>query len=172
MSIIEEFRSGKFTIYGQWWAIISALLLIIFGLASFQAVLPFAFAAWIQAAIIVLLEIPIVTQCCPCGPSTSSFLKFFENTVFRTVLYLVFSGIIWLSIIMAASSLIIGAITLTVTFILYGIAATRKEEMQRSFYTGGKGITDKGPAATKTTGLKNVFGLGMAKTARAPAGSI
>ncbi|KAJ3209811.1 Golgi apparatus membrane protein tvp18 [Dinochytrium kinnereticum] len=143
-------------------------------LANFTAVLPFAFAAWVEAAIIVLLEIPIITQCCPCGPNTSSFLKFFENTVFRTILYLVFAGIIWLSIIMAASSIIVAALALTVTFVFYGIASSKKEELQRSFYTGGKGI-NAAPAAAggKATGGRKLFaGLGMAKSARAAAGTV
>ncbi|KAJ3103968.1 Golgi apparatus membrane protein tvp18 [Phlyctochytrium planicorne] len=167
---------APFSLYGQWMAILSGLLLIIFGLASFSTVVPFAFAAWVEAFLIILLEIPIVTQCCACGPATSGFLKFFENAVFRTVLYVVFAGIIWLSILMTATSLIIGAISLTVTVIFYGIAASKKEELTRSFYTGGKGLAP--PAAqgaagkAQSAGNKFLGKLGMAKTAKAGAGTI
>ncbi|KAJ3115034.1 hypothetical protein HDU96_001261 [Phlyctochytrium bullatum] len=173
--ISDEWNSGNCTIYGQWMAILTGLR----ELASFQQVVPFAFAAWVIAFFIVLLEIPIVTQCCSCfGERTSSMLKFFENTIFRTVLYLVFAGIIWLSLMMNVTSLIIGAIGLTITMIFYGIAAAQNQELQRSFYTGGTGIQSRAAGATaKAAGGGNKFlgkiGLGgIGKSAKANMSSV
>ena len=42
MTIGSELKSGKFTIYAQWAAILSVLFLIIFSITNFISVLPFA----------------------------------------------------------------------------------------------------------------------------------
>ncbi|KAJ3165650.1 Golgi apparatus membrane protein tvp18 [Irineochytrium annulatum] len=163
MGFVDEWRSGKFTVYAQWAAILSGVFLIILGFVTFTSVLPFALLAFVQSFLIVLLEVPIVTQCCPTGPMMSGFVKFFENTIFRSVLYLVFAGMQWISLLMAASALLVAAMTLSVTFVLYAIAASKKEEFSRSYFTGGKGVSGTaasggaagGGAAGATAAKKN-----------------
>ncbi|TPX68219.1 hypothetical protein SpCBS45565_g03275 [Spizellomyces sp. 'palustris'] len=66
--------------------------------------------------------------------------RFFTNTLFRSGLYAVFAVLIWLSILMQATSLITAAITLTLTCVFYLISVFKKEELERSGVTGGQGV--------------------------------
>jgi hypothetical protein len=73
-------------------------------------------------------------------PNSERFVKFFSNASFRTLLYLSFAVLMWLSILMATTSMLIAAISLTFTTICYAIAVLKKEEFSRSAWTGGKGL--------------------------------
>ncbi|KAJ3172934.1 Golgi apparatus membrane protein tvp18 [Geranomyces variabilis] len=156
MTIGSELKSGKFTIYAQWYiyntpkhfqtrnrypaAILSVLFLIIFSITNFISVLPFAILAWVEAFFMIWLEIPLLTVCCPGGPKIDAFQKFFQNTLFRSILYAVFAVLIWLSILMSATSLLVAAISLSFTCIFYFISVIRREELSRSGVTGGQGV--------------------------------
>ncbi|KAI8915444.1 hypothetical protein PhCBS80983_g05617 [Powellomyces hirtus] len=140
MTLGSELKSGKMTIYAQWSAILSVLFLIIFSITNLLSVVPFAIIAWIEAFFMIWLEIPLLTVCCPGGPKIDAFQKFFQNTLFRSILYAVFAVLIWLSILMSATSLIVAAITLSLTSIFYFISVIKKEELSRSGVTGGSGV--------------------------------
>ncbi|KNC95823.1 uncharacterized protein SPPG_08763 [Spizellomyces punctatus DAOM BR117] len=140
MSLGSEIKSGKFTIYAQWAAILSVIFLIVFSITNFISVLPFAIISWVEAFFMIWLEIPLLTVCLPGGPKIESFKQFFANTLFRSALYAVFAVLIWLSILMQATSLLTAAITLTLTCVFYLISVFKKEELERSGVTGGQGV--------------------------------
>ncbi|ORX98644.1 hypothetical protein K493DRAFT_299804 [Basidiobolus meristosporus CBS 931.73] len=89
MSISTEFRSGNFSIYGQWSAIIAAICLVVFGIIKFTSVVVFAIFGFIFAALILILEIPY------CGmiiPKSSVVTDFFSSNLMRAILYAVSSS--------------------------------------------------------------------------------
>ncbi|KAJ3307340.1 Golgi apparatus membrane protein tvp18, partial [Blyttiomyces sp. JEL0837] len=107
--------------------------LIILGITCFIDVFPFALMAFGFAAVMIFLELPILTAWCPTGPRTEKFVKFFHNTLFKTLLYLAFAVLIWISLLMKGTAIVVGAIALSITCVLYGISAMRKDEVQSSF---------------------------------------
>ncbi|KAJ3128544.1 hypothetical protein HK098_004174 [Nowakowskiella sp. JEL0407] len=68
------------------------------------------------------------------------FLKFFENNVFKAVLYAIFSAAMWLSLLAASTSLIVGAVSLSAATLFYFIAIVKKEGHSASSFTGGAGV--------------------------------
>ncbi|KAI9193067.1 uncharacterized protein BJ171DRAFT_533890 [Polychytrium aggregatum] len=146
MAFKDELKSGKFTIYAQWASLLSIFFLVILGLSNFfsfgalSSLLIFIIIAWVEAAVMIFLEVPILTKCCPAGPRFSAFLGFFESTVFRTGLYAAFAVLMWLSLLSGASSLLVCAITLTATAGCYTIAMIKREGMERSSMLGGQGV--------------------------------
>ncbi|KAJ3037477.1 Golgi apparatus membrane protein tvp18 [Rhizophlyctis rosea] len=147
MGLGAEVTSGQFTIYAQWFSILSIIFLILFGILNFLSVIIFAIIAFVEAGIMLFLEIPWLTKCCPTSPKFDTFIKTMENTLFRTILYAVFAIIIWLSILMHATSLLVAAITLSITTICYIIAFFKKEDFKRSGITGGAGLAAQGARA-------------------------
>ncbi|KAI9340900.1 hypothetical protein BDR26DRAFT_342766 [Obelidium mucronatum] len=127
MSSWEEFRSGNFNVYGRYSALISGALLIALGINCFISVFPFALAGFGITFLIVILEIPFITKWCPTGPRTQRISEFFSNPVFKTLLYASCSAVMWLSILMASTLIIVPAISLSVTTVAYGIAIIRKD---------------------------------------------
>ncbi|KAI9328483.1 hypothetical protein DFJ73DRAFT_964501 [Zopfochytrium polystomum] len=140
MGLGDDFRSGNFTIYGQWSAIISIILMIVIGISVFLGMFPFAVLSFVFAFVMILLELPIITSCCPCtGPRTESFVKFFANPIFKSLLYASFAVLLWLSVLMSGSAVVISAIALSVTTVLYGIASFRRDEASGNSVLGALG---------------------------------
>lgn len=75
----------------------------------------------------LFLEIPLITLCCS-GPRTEKFQEIFAKPMLRAILYFGFAFIMWLSIAIAASTLIIPAVTLTITAGLYATSVFKKED--------------------------------------------
>ncbi|KAI9345784.1 hypothetical protein DFJ73DRAFT_796892 [Zopfochytrium polystomum] len=123
MGLGDDFRSGNFTIYGQWSAIISIILMIVIGYVGhptrfsvFLGMFPFAVLSFVFAFVMILLELPIITSCCPCtGPRTESFRA--DERIGR----------------------VISAIALSVTTVLYGIASFRRDEASGNSVLGALG---------------------------------
>ncbi|KAI8800576.1 hypothetical protein BJ742DRAFT_69504 [Cladochytrium replicatum] len=139
MALKEELKSGKFGVYAQWSAILSILLLIIFGVGKLTF-FPWSLLAIVAAVIMMFLEIPFLTKCFRTGPRFEGFLKFFENNLFRSVLYLVFGFLMYLSIVGGVSTILVPAIGLTFTTVFYLLAVFRKEGYSASSVTGGHGV--------------------------------
>ncbi|KAJ3009791.1 Golgi apparatus membrane protein tvp18 [Thoreauomyces humboldtii] len=129
-------------------AILSVLFLIIFSITNIISLIPFAIISWVEAFFMIWLEIPLLTVCIPGGPKIDAFQRFFQNTLFRSILYAVFAVLIWLSILMKASSLLVAAITLSATSIFYFISVLKKENLERSGMTGGGGMAAAGAFTT------------------------
>ncbi|ORX95634.1 golgi apparatus membrane protein TVP18, partial [Basidiobolus meristosporus CBS 931.73] len=137
MGFADEIKSGSFSIYGQWSAIIAAICLIIFGIISFTHVVVFAILGFIFAACILIVEIPF------CGmiiPKSSAVLDRLSSNMMRAILYLVFAIVIWVSIAQKFTTLFLGALFLTFSVLFYGIAHLRGQERSASVLTGGSGV--------------------------------
>ena len=80
-----------------------------------------------MAVAMLFLEIPLCTLCCA-GPRTEKFQEIFAKPLLRAILYVGFAFLMWLSIAIAASTLIIPAIPLTATAGLYGTSVFKKED--------------------------------------------
>ncbi|KAI8610552.1 hypothetical protein BC830DRAFT_1172612 [Chytriomyces sp. MP71] len=154
MSSWAEFTSGNFNVYGRWAALISGIRKLLSDIlelmnvinnlgpkysphragtlhhhriTDFLAVFPFAIAGFGMAFVIVVLEIPFVTKWCPTGPRTQKIAEFFANPIFKTLLYAGFTAVMWLSILMASTSILAAAIGLSFTTLAYGVAIVRKD---------------------------------------------
>ncbi|KAK9768762.1 Golgi apparatus membrane protein tvp18 [Basidiobolus ranarum] len=137
MSVVDEFKSGNFSIYGQWSAIIAAICLVVFGIIKFTSVVVFAIFGFIFAVCILILEIPF------CGmviPKSSVVTDRFSSNLMRAILYLVFAIVIWVSIAQKFTVLFLGALFLTFSVLFYGIAHLRGQDRSSSTLTGGSGV--------------------------------
>ncbi|KAK9701262.1 Golgi apparatus membrane protein tvp18 [Basidiobolus ranarum] len=137
MSISDEFRSGNFSIYGQWTAIIAAICLIVFGIIKFTSVVVFAIFGFIFAACILILEIPFCTAVIP---KSSVVTDRFSSNLMRAILYLIFAIVIWASIAQRFTVLFLGALFLTFSIFFYAIAHFRGQDRASSTLTGGTGV--------------------------------
>ncbi|KAF9326839.1 Golgi apparatus membrane protein tvp18 [Linnemannia elongata] len=134
MGLADEFRSGNFSLYGQWQVsnqhhrltpsscgLISIVCLIVFGVLGFHVV--WSIIGWIMAFLLVFIEIPLCLKCCP----TSAKL---------------FAVVMWLAVGLSSLKLqIVSALTLSFGAVSYVIAAARHQTPASSTITGGTGVS-------------------------------
>ncbi|KAI9146079.1 hypothetical protein BKA69DRAFT_322713 [Paraphysoderma sedebokerense] len=136
-SFKTDLKSGKFTVYAQWMSYLSVLFLIIFGISNlFSTLIIFALIALCEAAVMFLMELPFFAKCCPTGPRMQSCIAFFEGNWLRAALYAAFAFMMWLSLMVAASGLIVSAVTLTICAICYALAGFKHQERENTALTG------------------------------------
>ncbi|KAK9764728.1 Golgi apparatus membrane protein tvp18 [Basidiobolus ranarum] len=140
MGFASELKSGKFSIYAQWVGLLSAILLIIFGIIEMLTIPIFAILALIFAVLIIFMEISFLTKCCPTSPVFDDFIKKLSGNHIRAGVYLVFAVIMWLSLIQRFTVIFIAALTLTVTAVFYATGFFKGQERTSSSMTGGTGI--------------------------------
>ncbi|KAJ3360579.1 hypothetical protein AMAG_16063 [Allomyces macrogynus ATCC 38327] len=139
MGFVEELKSGNGTIYAQWGGMLSIIFLVVGGLLNIiSSLILFALLAWIEAFIMILLEIPIFQRCCPTGPRVQAFVKYFEGNYLRAALYLGFSIVMWLSLRESSTSvlLILAAVSTLFSSFCYAVAGLKHQERQNSSLTG------------------------------------
>ncbi|KAI7819623.1 hypothetical protein BC939DRAFT_253453 [Gamsiella multidivaricata] len=140
MSLIDEFRSGNFSLYGQWCGLISIIALIIFGIINFS--LGWSLMGWIIAFLLVFIEIPLCMKCCPTSVNFDSYMSKFQNSYLRTAAYLVFAVLMWVAVGVGHRTVqVVSALFLTFAAIAYGIAAIRGQTPASSTVTGGTGVS-------------------------------
>ncbi|RKO97847.1 hypothetical protein CXG81DRAFT_15580 [Caulochytrium protostelioides] len=145
MSFMEEIASGKFSIYGQWFGILSIIMLIIFGITNMiSSRIIFCILGWVMAGIMLFYELPFLTFCCRRAPLFDRFIEFFNPPAMRSVLYLIFAVVMWLSLLVGSSSLIVPAVFLSLTFFCYLTAFFRKQPTERSTLTGTENMIKTG----------------------------
>ncbi|KAF9907839.1 Golgi apparatus membrane protein tvp18 [Linnemannia zychae] len=114
MSLIDEIRSGNFSLYGQ----------------------------WIIAFLLIFIEIPLCMKCCPTSEKFDNFLTKFQNSYFRAGAYLVFCILMWIAVGAGHRNLqVVSALLLTLAFLAYGFAALRGQTPTSSSITGGTGVS-------------------------------
>ncbi|ORX37505.1 hypothetical protein BCR36DRAFT_583588 [Piromyces finnis] len=147
---VKELTSGQCTIYGQWFAIISSILFLIFAPANILGILMLHAAESLQGILdlvfgcgIILLEIPIFLKCVPSSPKFDELIKFFEKNSMRAVLYAAIAVVNWLFEFNGAlTAFILPTITITCSAISYGIATFKNEERVTSSLTGTSNLVD------------------------------
>jgi hypothetical protein len=117
MTFMDELKSGQCAIYAQWAGWISSLFLIIFGITSFLSIPIFAIIALAQGVFLFLLEF---TFCAKCIRGTDRIIEISKDLRIKLGVYIVFSTIMWMSLIQKADSILVTAILQTIAAILYG----------------------------------------------------
>ncbi|ORZ23843.1 hypothetical protein BCR41DRAFT_349285 [Lobosporangium transversale] len=140
MGLVDEFRSGNFSLYGQWFGLFSIVSLILFSFLSFHIL--WSILGWIMAFLLVFIEIPFCLKCCPTSAKFDNFLTQFQNSYFRAAGYVVFAIIMWLAFGIGGRTLqIVSALLLTGGAVSYTIAALRHQTPASSTITGGTGVS-------------------------------
>jgi len=147
---MKELTSGQCTIYGQWFAILSAILYIILAPSNLLDIFllkidePFqAVVNIVIGCIIILLEIPIFLKCVPSNPKFDEALKFFEKNSMRACLYAGFALFNWIcEYIGDITSFLFPSILMTCSAISYGVAAFKNEDRVTSSLTGTSNFID------------------------------
>ncbi|KAI9595168.1 Golgi apparatus membrane protein tvp18 [Syncephalis fuscata] len=142
MGFFQELRSGQYTIYAQWCALISVPLLIILGIVELATLHVFAILAF---------EVPLCLKCCPTSQKFDNFMKRFENNYFRAGMYGLFALIEWLSLTQSFTIMVIAAITLTIAAVCYAFAGAKNQDRATSKITGGTGV--EAAVATNAYGM-------------------
>ncbi|KAI7902676.1 uncharacterized protein BX663DRAFT_66098 [Cokeromyces recurvatus] len=140
MGLSDEVKSMNFSLYGQWLGVVSIILLIILGIVGFLGHVVFSIIGWIIAVILIFIEIPLLTRCCPTGPKFDSFIAYFENAWFRAILYLIFAIVMFLSRLIHTSSLIACGVLLLLAALSYAGAAIKGQPFASSSVFGGTGV--------------------------------
>ncbi|KAG0221021.1 golgi apparatus membrane protein-like protein TVP18 [Mortierella sp. GBAus27b] len=140
MSIADEFRSGNFSLYGQWCGLLSIVCLIVFGIINFS--LGWSLMGWIIAFLLIFVEIPLCMKCCPTSQKFDNFMTTFQNSYVRAGGYLVFCILLWVAVGAGHKGVqVVSAIFLTLAALCYGLAAFRGQTPTSSAVTGGTGVT-------------------------------
>ncbi|KCV68262.1 hypothetical protein H696_05184 [Fonticula alba] len=140
MGCLDELRSGQFSIYGQWVAIASIVLLFIFSLVNIIGTLIiFAILGIVISIFMLLIEIPFFTVCCK-TPLIMKSTAFFDKLWVRSILYLAFGALMMCTVAIKVSTLIVPAITLLAAALLYMTALCKRETRSASTLTGGQGV--------------------------------
>ncbi|KAM3580491.1 Golgi apparatus membrane protein tvp18 [Umbelopsis sp. WA50703] len=140
MSILNEFASRNFSLYGQWLGLASLVCLVVLGVFSLGSNPVFAILGWVFAFILVFVEVPLCMKFCPTSPRFDSFATRFENSYLRTLLYLVMAIVMFLSATISKTLLLLPACLLLFAAISYGIAAIKGQPHASSTALGGTGV--------------------------------
>ncbi|KAG9070005.1 Golgi apparatus membrane protein tvp18 [Linnemannia hyalina] len=123
MGLADEFRSGNFSLYGQW---------------QVRSYLHYL----IMAFLLVFIEIPLCLKCCPTSAKFDNALQQFQNSYFRAIAYVVFAVVMWLAVGLGDRTLqVVSALALSFGAVSYVIAAARHQTPASSTITGGTGVS-------------------------------
>ncbi|KAF2791316.1 hypothetical protein K505DRAFT_326953 [Melanomma pulvis-pyrius CBS 109.77] len=143
MTLAEEFKSRNFSIYGQWTGVLCIFLCFALGVANifhFGLVIIFSVICLVCSFIIIFIEIPLLLRICPTSPVFDNFIRKFETNYMRAAIYGVMSIIQWISISVAATSLIAAAVVLLLAAVFYALAGVKGQAFQGSKTLGGQGV--------------------------------
>jgi len=143
MSIIDEFRTRNFSIYGQWFGILSILLCIALGIANiFHAslVIIFSIICIVQGLVLIFVEIPLLLRICPLSESFNAFVRRFNENWPRAGIYIAFAAIQLASTAVQVTSLVAAGVFLAITSFCYALAAVKGQAFTGSSTLGGQGV--------------------------------
>ncbi|KAI8915989.1 hypothetical protein EDD86DRAFT_243952 [Gorgonomyces haynaldii] len=112
MNIFEDLKKGKAGIWATYVALLSALLLFIFastGIGSHALFFVFTIIGWAEGLLVLLIEFPF---CAKIFRGTDRVLQVSGNKNFKAITYLVFSILIWLSLLLVSTIILLPAVTL------------------------------------------------------------
>ncbi|KAF4124377.1 hypothetical protein GMORB2_5043 [Geosmithia morbida] len=144
MSILDEFRTRNFSIYGQWFGILSMIICLATGIASIFTTHPlliiFCALAIVSAFIILFIEVPLLLRICPTSSKFDAFIRQITTNYLRAAAYAVMAVIQFLSTLVTGSSLIAAGVFLIITAICYLLAAIKGQAFVGSKTLGGQGV--------------------------------
>jgi hypothetical protein len=90
--------------------------------------------------VILFIEVPLLLRICPTSAAFDGFIRRISTNYTRAAAYAVMAVVQWLSIIVAASSLIAVAVLLSLTGICYLLAGIKGQAFVGSKTLGGAGV--------------------------------
>ncbi|KAJ3305952.1 Golgi apparatus membrane protein tvp18 [Kappamyces sp. JEL0829] len=139
MGCMDELKSGKFAIYAQWGGLASSIICVLVGISCLtSSTIIFAVASIAIGCLLFLLEVTWVAKCIR---GTDRIIELSKNNKMKLGLYSISSVVIWLSLLVAVSTLILPALVLTFTTGCYLGAVMRNEDPAKSGVLSQEGIT-------------------------------
>ncbi|KAI8075113.1 hypothetical protein BC940DRAFT_4618 [Gongronella butleri] len=118
--------------------ILSIVLLIVLGIVGFLDHVVFSVVGWVIAIILVFVEVPLTLRVLPRTRAVNSMLLFYEHCILRSIMYLVFSVVMFLSnILNGPTPLIAPAVALILTCLCYLAAGMLGQPFASSRVLGG-----------------------------------
>lgn len=143
-SLGEEFRTRNFSIYGQWFGILSMIICLATGISSLftTTVLQIVFAALaiVFAFFILFIEVPFLLRICPTSSSFDAAIRRISTNWMRAAAYAGMAVVQFLSTLGSTSSLIAAGVFLALTAICYFLAAVKGQSFVGSKTLGGQGV--------------------------------
>ncbi|KAI5467741.1 hypothetical protein BGZ63DRAFT_345184 [Mariannaea sp. PMI_226] len=144
MTLMEEFQTRNFSIYGQWLGILSMIICLATGISTIFTFVPlriiFCVLAIVSAFVILFIEVPLLLRICPTSAKFDAMIRQISTNYMRAAAYLAMSGIQWASLCTHASSLIAAAVFLLFTALCYGLAGIKGQAFVGSKTLGGQGV--------------------------------
>ncbi|KAI9850286.1 MAG: Golgi apparatus membrane protein tvp18 [Thelocarpon superellum] len=144
MTILEEFQTRNFSIYGQWTGVLSIVICFAVGIANIflfhLVILAFSILCICSGFIIIFIEIPLLLRICPTSSKFDALIRRVTTNYMRAAVYLVMSVIQWASASLKWTSLIAAATTLLFAAIFYALAGLRGQDFVGSKTLGGQGV--------------------------------
>ncbi|EMR08159.1 hypothetical protein PNEG_03334 [Pneumocystis murina B123] len=144
MGFSDEIKSRNFSIYAQWFGILSMILCLILGFSNLfhiGVIVVFGILSMIMGIILSFVEIPHLLRICPTSQKFDSFVEYFNQNWPRAGLYAIFSITLFLSGIVKWTSLIVPALFMAITCLCYTTAALQGKEFISSSVFGGTGVS-------------------------------
>ncbi|KAL2255940.1 hypothetical protein VTK26DRAFT_2452 [Humicola hyalothermophila] len=144
MSLKEEFATRNFSIYGQWFGILSMIICFAVGIANIFSfdpiIIPFSIVCLVFSFIILFIEVPLLLRICPTSAKFDNLIRRISTNWTRCAAYFVMALVEWLSLLRWATSLIAAAVFLSLTAICYVLAAVKGQAFVGSKTLGGAGV--------------------------------
>ncbi|CCE27335.1 Golgi apparatus membrane protein tvp18 [Claviceps purpurea] len=144
MTLKEEFQTRNFSIYGQWFGILSMIICLATGISSIFTFLPliivFAAIAIASSFLIIFIEVPLLLRICPTSSKFDDLVRKISTNYMRAAAYGVMSLLQFLSLLRAATSLVAAAVFLLITSLCYVLAGLKGQDFIGSKTLGGAGV--------------------------------
>ncbi|KAG5943665.1 Golgi apparatus membrane protein tvp18 [Claviceps pazoutovae] len=144
MTLKEEFQTRNFSIYGQWFGILSMIICLATGISSIFTFLPliivFAAIAIASSFLIIFIEVPLLLRICPTSSKFDDLVRKISTNYMRAAAYGVMSLLQFLSLLRAATSLVAAAVFLLITSLCYILAGLKGQDFIGSKTLGGAGV--------------------------------
>ncbi|KAF7560572.1 hypothetical protein G7046_g3562 [Stylonectria norvegica] len=144
MTLKEEFQQRNFSIYGQWFGLLSMIVCFAVGIANIFTFKPliivFCALALASAFIILFVEVPLLLRICPTSGKFDEMVRKISTNYLRAAAYAIMGVLQFLSIIRTATSLIAAGVFLLITALCYLLAAVKGQDFVGSKTLGGAGV--------------------------------
>ncbi|KAG6015689.1 Golgi apparatus membrane protein tvp18 [Claviceps pusilla] len=144
MTLKEEFQTRNFSIYGQWFGILSMIICFATGISSIFTFLPliivFSAIAIASSFLIIFIEVPLLLRICPTSKKFDDLVRKISTNYMRAGAYGVMSIVQFLSLLRAATSLVAAAVFLLITSLCYVLAGLKGQDFIGSKTLGGAGV--------------------------------
>jgi hypothetical protein len=144
MTLKEEFATRNFSIYGQWFGILSMILAFALGIANLFTtrvlIIIFSAVCLAMAFIILFIEVPLLLRICPTSAKFDAAIRKVSTNYMRAAAYTIMAAVNFLSTISAVTPLIAVGIIMSITAICYLLAAAKGQAFVGSKTLGGQGV--------------------------------